>query len=141
MTGQKDLNLLLASMDPTLVAGEFVFCTEGEGAQADQLHPVLQFREAEGLTFIVPKEEAEARAIPFQYLCRQITLNVHSSLSAVGFLAAITQKLAAQGISVNAVSAYYHDHLFISSERVDEAMKILRGLVQESQIDRNEKVK
>ncbi len=140
MTAQKDLNLLLASMDPTLVAGEFVFCTEGEGTDADKLNPVLQFREAEGRTFIVRKEEAEARAIPFQYPCRQITLNVHSSLSAVGFLAAITQKLAARGISVNAVSAYYHDHLFISSDRVDEAMKILGDLVHESQLARNEKV-
>ena len=51
-----------------------------------------------------------------------ITLSVHSSLDAVGFLAAITNKLAAAAISFNPVSAYYHDHLFIPANRAEQAM-------------------
>ncbi|RVD48425.1 ACT domain-containing protein, partial [Mesorhizobium sp. M2D.F.Ca.ET.140.01.1.1] len=63
---------------------------------------------------------------------RMITLNIHSSLEAVGFLAAITTRLAAAGMSVNPVSAFYHDHLFVPAERAEEAMAILAKLVEES---------
>jgi hypothetical protein len=49
-------------------------------------------------------------------------LTVHSSLEAVGFLAAITARLAETGISVNVVSAFYHDHLFVPHDRADEAL-------------------
>jgi uncharacterized protein len=63
----------------------------------------------------------------FRY--RLITLNVHSSLEAVGLLAAVTTRLAAAGISVNAVSAVYHDHLFVAPGRAEEACGILRDLM------------
>jgi hypothetical protein len=51
-----------------------------------------------------------------------MTLTVHSSLEAVGFLAAITARLAEAGISVNAISAFCHDHLFVPEDRADEAL-------------------
>jgi hypothetical protein len=44
-----------------------------------------------------------------------------------GFIVArITEVLAAQGISVNVVSGYYHDHLFIKESQSEEALKILK---------------
>ena len=61
-----------------------------------------------------------------------ITLEVHSSLEAVGFLAAITARLAAAGIGVNPVSACFHDHLFVPAERAEDAMSILEGLAAEN---------
>ena len=61
-----------------------------------------------------------------------ITLNIHSSLEAVGFLAAITTRLAAAGMGVNPVSAFYHDHLFVPAERAEEAMELLRQLARDS---------
>ena len=61
------------------------------------------------------------------YPCKMISLSVHSSLTAVGFLAAITARLAERGISVNPVSGFYHDHLFVPEDRADEAMDILSG--------------
>jgi len=50
---------------------------------------------------------------------------VHSALDAVGFLAAVTTRLAEAGISVNAVSAFHHDHLFVPEHRADEALQLL----------------
>jgi hypothetical protein len=55
-----------------------------------------------------------------------ITLSIHSSLEAVGFLAAITGKLADHNISVNPISAYYHDHLFVPAARAQAAMELLQ---------------
>jgi uncharacterized protein len=61
-----------------------------------------------------------------------ITLDIHSSLEAVGFLAAITTRLAAAGMGVNPVSAFYHDHLFVPAERAEEALGLLRDLAKDS---------
>ena len=57
-----------------------------------------------------------------------ITLNVHSALDAVGFLAAVATALSERGIGVNPVAGYYHDHLFIPADRAEEAMAVLEGL-------------
>ena len=61
-----------------------------------------------------------------------ITLSVHSSLEAVGFLAAITARLANAGISVNAVSAFHHDHLFVPEHRASEALRLLQDMQDQS---------
>jgi hypothetical protein len=60
-----------------------------------------------------------------------ITLEVHSSLEAVGFLAAIATRLAAAGIGVNPVAGYFHDHLFVPEARAEEAMRLLDELAAE----------
>jgi hypothetical protein len=56
-----------------------------------------------------------------------ITLTVHSSLDGVGFLAAVTARLADAGIAVNAVSAFYHDHLFVPESRAEQALRLLQN--------------
>lgn len=75
---------------------------------------------------ILRKEDAERLGIDAIYESRMISLMVHSSLDAVGFLAAITAKLAAGGVSVNPVSAYYHDHLFVPVDKAELTMALLR---------------
>jgi len=122
MAGETDLDTLLAGLQPRLHPDEFVYCTAPEPVG----DPIAVFREAEGYTLIMPRREAERFGIPYTYPCRMITLTVHSSLEAVGLLARIATVLAECGISVNAVSAYYHDHLFVPVERADDALEVLR---------------
>ncbi len=122
MPGQINLEDLLRDLDPALDADEFVFCSVPEIAG----HPVCIFREREGITLVLRRAEAERLGVTFTFPCRMITLNVHSSLEAVGLLAALTAALAARGISVNAVSAYYHDHLFVPVARAEEALEAIR---------------
>ena len=129
MSGERDLTTLLQSMKPEMQEGVFVFCTLPEGkAIPASLEPVHIFREREGTAFVVRREEADAAGLPYQFASRLITLTVHSSLQAVGFLAAITAPLAEAGISVNAVSAFYHDHLFVPVERAEDAQLVLQKL-------------
>ncbi|TPJ72620.1 ACT domain-containing protein [Mesorhizobium sp. B2-6-2] len=133
MTGETDLRRLLASMTPRLLTDVYVFTTLApDSAVRDGLDPVMQFREREGLTLIVTEDEAKAAGLAGTFRCRMITLDIHSSLEAVGFLAAITKRLAAAGMGVNPVSAFYHDHLFVPAERAEEALAILRNLAVES---------
>ncbi len=127
VTGERDLDALLSNMKPEMLNGTFVFCAipQNEPVPAG-LNPLLTFREQEGTTLVISREEAEAAGLRYAFPSRLITLTVHSALDAAGFLAAITARLAEAGISVNAVSAFHHDHLFVPADRADEAMAVLR---------------
>jgi uncharacterized protein len=129
MAGELDLGALLRNVRPEMHQGIFVFCTIAEGEEIPgAIRPLLAFREREGTTLVMRREEAERLGLRYQFASRLITLTVHSSLDAVGFLAAITARLAQAGISVNAVSAFYHDHLFVPDHRADEALRHLQSM-------------
>ena len=129
VTGERNLDALLSNMEPEILDDIFVFCTLAPGASIPAtVSPVLTFREREGTTLVILHEEAERAGLPCAFPSRLITLTVHSALDAVGFLAAITARLAAAGISVNAVSAFHHDHLFVPVDRADEAMALLHDM-------------
>jgi len=120
---------MLKSMKPKLIDNEFVFCTISDSQLSSlKASPLLIFKEDEGTSIILKKEEAEANSLSYSDIWALITLTVHSDLKAVGLLAEITNKLSKAGISVNIVSAYYHDHLFVPYERAKEAMKLLSEL-------------
>jgi len=129
MPVEGNLEKLLQNMKPEMHDGIFVFCSIPEDEKIPAtIQPVHIFREREGTAFIVRREEAESAELPYQFASRLITLTVHSSLEAVGFLAAITSRLADAGISVNAVSAFYHDHLFVPEHKADEALHHLQNM-------------
>ncbi|WP_127902642.1 ACT domain-containing protein [Solirhodobacter olei] len=128
MSGETDLDRLLAGMEPILHPGTYAFATLGAGALPPTITPRMTFREAEGMTVILLRQDAEAAGIACGFPSRMITLNVHSALEAVGFLARITTALAAEGIGVNPVAAFYHDHLFVPEDRAEDALAILRRL-------------
>ena len=133
MAGETDLKKLLASMTPKLLPGVHVFVTLAPGTSAPEtLEPVMVFREREGTTLIVLEDEAKAAGLEGVFRSRMITLNIHSSLEAVGFLAAITTRLATAGMGVNPVSASYHDHLFVPAGRAEEAMDLLVELAEDN---------
>jgi hypothetical protein len=123
-------------MRPELQDGEFVFCTVSpERYEELDVRPVGWFREEEGVTLILERDIAEGAGLAYVYESRMITLSVHSSLEAVGFLAVITKALAVADISVNAVSAYYHDHLFVQLEKVELALGVLNRLILEADLE------
>lgn len=127
MSGISDLNTLLASMSPELMDGEFVFITvSGTLADYAQYNPIAMFQEKEGLTLVLPVNDAKLGGFEFDGIYKQITLMVHSSLEAVGLTAAIATKLTANGINANVIAAYYHDHVFIQKDKADLALKALK---------------
>ena len=116
-------------MKPVLQEGEFVFCSlDPETIPHWNFEPVMLFQEKEGTTVILDRGQAERFSLDYRFPSRMITLTIHSSLEAVGFLAMITAELAAAGISVNAVSAYFHDHLFVPAGTELKAMRLLEEL-------------
>lgn len=128
MSGEKDLNTLLSTMTAVLDDAHYVFVTLNDHPMPSQWTPLMTFRESEGTTVIVPQEQAEASGVAHEYPCRRITLQIHSSLEAVGFIARIATHLAEAGISVNPVSAFYHDHLFVPVGAETATLQILEKL-------------
>ncbi len=128
MDGELDLTRLRRTMAPRLDARTFVYCCFTDFALPIGLKALCTLREDEGLTAIVDKRDAERCGLPFVFESRLITLTVHSSLDAVGFLALVTTRLAAAGIACNAVAGYHHDHLLVPVARADEAMDVLHAL-------------
>lgn len=126
MVGETNLSKLLSSMKPILMSDEYVFCSvEGKYQNYTKLSPLASFYETEGLTLVITKEAAIANQLPFESVFKGITLTIHSSLDAVGLTAAISTKLAQKGISANVIAAYYHDHIFVQSEKAELAIMAL----------------
>lgn len=129
MRGEFDLSTLLRSMDPTLSETEYVFSTIGkEQLEGRNIKALMQFREEEGVTLILDRNSADTQGLTYENTWALITLSVHSDLEAVGFIARVSSELAKEGISVNVVSAFYHDHLFVPHEEGEDAMEILNRL-------------
>jgi hypothetical protein len=132
VSGEKDQVRLQQMMSPDLRPETYVYCTFQDHRLPVDLSPICRFRETEGLTAIVERSQAIKAKVPFIFEARLITLTVHSSLEAIGFLAMIATALAKADIPCNAVAAFHHDHLFIPVERANVALYLLNALSHSS---------
>lgn len=128
MCGEKNLEKLLKNMTAVLDPDIYVFVTQASRILPEGAQPRMIFEEVEGTTIIIRKDEAVAFGLPCEFTCRMITLNIHSSLEAVGFIACIANALASEGMGVNPVSGFYHDHLFVPLGHENNALKILKDM-------------
>lgn len=117
-------------MNPEPKSEEYVFISLKGAVYGDapELKPTAMFMEDEGMTLVIPRSIADELGIAYESVFRCITLRVHSSLDAVGFSATIAGALAKRGISANIMAGYFHDHIFVPSERAEEALSILKEL-------------
>ena len=125
MPGEKNLSVLLKSLQPILHQGEFVFCIISNAGEIPLTEIIGLFKEAEGFTIVLRKELADQYKLNYSFIAAWITLNVHSSLDAVGLTAAFSTALSAEGISCNVIAAYYHDHIFVATQDAAKAMAVL----------------
>jgi hypothetical protein len=133
MAGVTDLDTLLASMEPVLQPGEFVFCSLPAAQELPAgTAPLGMFREQEGMTAILEADAAVHLDCPKSQPMRCISLTIHSSLEAVGLTAAISTELTRHKISANVVAGFYHDHIFVRAADADRAQSALRDLSRRS---------
>ena len=128
MAGEKDLRTLLATMSPRLNPGEYVYTVAPDGRMPAGVRPVVTVAEEEGLTLVVPRQDADRAGLAYDYVAGWITLRVHSALEAVGLTAAVAEAMARNGISCNVVAGFHHDHLFVphaDASRARDALELL----------------
>jgi hypothetical protein len=128
MSGERDLETLRREMAPQLHPETFVYCSFPDFRIPPGLEPICTFREAEGVTAIVEKAQAEDSAVPYVFESHLITLTVHSALDAVGFIATLAGRLADADIPCNVVAGYHHDHLFVPTDRSRQALSLLASI-------------
>ena len=121
-----DLEQLLAALEPELHRGEYLY-TVVESVPSG-IDPVVMVAESEGITLVLPREQADQLGIAGVFPCAWITLRVPSALEAVGLTAAVSTALTLDGISANIIAGYHHDHLFVPIDRADDTMAALAAL-------------
>lgn len=132
MRGEKNLDKLLRAMSPELITGDFVFCSFAKAHYGDHadLAPIAAVSESEGLTLVIPKSKADEHQLKYDSVFKGITLNVHSSLDAVGLTAAFASKLTEHGIGANVIAGYFHDHIFVQNELAEKAIAAINELAR-----------
>ncbi len=128
MAGELDLKKLLLNMTPRLNGGEYVFVSISDPDEDMIQNSVASIKEKEGVTLIVSKEFAVRRNLNFEKLFSWISLEIHSSLEAVGLTATFSKALADNEISCNVIAGYYHDHIFVPTEDSNRALLVLQSL-------------
>ncbi|MCA1676585.1 MAG: ACT domain-containing protein [Actinobacteria bacterium] len=128
MQAETDLRALLRGLSPQLREGAYVYTIVRDIPPA----PVVFVREDEGLTLILPQQQADDLGVPYDFVAGWITLQVHSALTAIGLTAAVSRVLTDVGISANVVAGFTHDHLFVPHHRADDAVRTLAALAASS---------
>ncbi len=131
-TGITDLEKLISNMEPVLNEGEYVFATVANTASIPREITICEIKEKEGITVIVSKKDAVQLGLSFEFIASWISLNIHSSLEAVGLTAAFSSELGKNNISCNVVAGYYHDHIFVDTKDKDKAMNVLWNMTKKS---------
>jgi uncharacterized protein len=126
MSGETNLEILLASMEPTLHESPYGFLTLPNEQPLVGINEVFAvIRETEGVTLVAPIDELQKMGVASELQWARITLTIHSSLSAVGLTAAFARALGDRGISANVIAGYFHDHILVQWHLRHEAMAAL----------------
>jgi predicted N-acetyltransferase YhbS len=131
MTGEKNLQTLLAGMHPVQRAGEYVYVLWPHGRPLT-IGVEAAVREAEGLTVVLPRAEADKQGLSYDFVGAWITLQIHSALEAVGLTAAVSKALTDARISCNVLAGFHHDHLLVPVADAPRALEVLGELAARS---------
>jgi len=125
-----NLAVLLRCMEPALHTGVYAYCVVPHRTDISNCSPVATVSESEGLTLVLPEEQAINAGLTVRFRAAWITLTVHSDLQAVGLTAAFAGALAQAAISCNVVAGTFHDHIFVPVEQAQQALATLKALQQ-----------
>ena len=119
-----DLHEILGALRPYVRQGSYVYVTTDDVPEVAYHARIV---EDEGTTLVLDQAIADEHHLPYEGVFGWITLEAHTSLEAVGITAAVSNALARVGLSCNVLAGFYHDHLLVPIDSVDEAMDVLAG--------------
>ena len=130
MSGKTNLKEILQSINPHLLDEYFVFITSNEPIEdlINSLNPKATFLEDEGNTLVITQRDADEHSIEYDSVFKCISLGVHSSLESYGLISTITNELSKHQISSNIFSGFFHDHIFVQTNKATEALKVISSI-------------
>ncbi len=128
MSGERNLTKLVSTLSPSINSGTYIFATVVDPDEAVLAEAIATVREREGVTLVLEKRRADELRMDYSFVSKWITLQVNSSLDAVGLTHAVSGALTESGIPANVVAGYYHDHIFVPVSKVDAAVRCLQRL-------------
>lgn len=98
--------------------------------------PFLVFRDGREVTLLLEENDWQrirhlVRDAKIERGFRLVTLDIELPWNVVGYLARVTEILAASGIPVGALSSFSRDHLLIKQDDLGRALRVLSEQVKE----------
>jgi len=127
MNGEIDLQRMLAEM--RVAVRDDVYCMVSLAAPSEHLRAsaAAMITEAEAVTLVITTAQADAEGLPYDFPAAWLTLEVHSSLHAVGLTAAVARMLTDEGVPCNVLAGFYHDHLLVPAGQGERVKAILES--------------
>jgi hypothetical protein len=120
---------LLAGVNPVRRPGEFIFITVDDVSSLPVSTQATVWEDGR-LSCVIEHHGATSTGDRADPVMAWITLQVHSSLVAVGLTAAVSTALTERNIACNVIAGHRHDHILVPIERADEAMAAITALAQ-----------
>jgi hypothetical protein len=143
MTADEDIRRLLAKTEVLLHRDSFTLVSIDRMHEGRARSLLLDMRAFSSITFDLAEVSLVVKASDWAELkegfrdfdeegpYRLITFDIVLDLSIVGFLAAISARLAEEGISIYALSTFLRDHILVKESDAERAVAVLRGLIEE----------
>jgi len=126
--GETDLQKMLVTLGVRRRPGVFTYVAVPEltSVLSDAAHATVT--EDDLITVVLEAHTATELGLGVPVRLAWLTLDVHSSLEAVGLTAAVSACLTEAGIPCNVLAGFEHDHLLVPVERADDAVAALTSL-------------
>ena len=126
--GEIDLGAILRSLGVRRRPGVFTFVSVDAPSAELFAAAAAIVVEDEGVTLVLPVDDARRAGLAFHIEAAWLTLSVHTALEGVGFTAAFSRALADAGIPCNVLAGANHDHILVPVTRADDAIAALLEL-------------
>ncbi|GGZ96982.1 hypothetical protein DC083_04675 [Ignatzschineria ureiclastica] len=135
MSHRNSLQDVLQNIDPVLSSETYVYVGLADHSLLKVLgfDPLAFYKEAEGITLILRKEEADNNFLKYEGEYCKITLNVPFKPISTGLTAIISSALAKAGIGIKPVHTIYNSYVLINKPDAHIALEIITALQRKIQ--------
>ncbi len=130
MSNRTSLQDVLQSIDPSLSSETYVYVGVPTQSLLKVLgyEPIAFFRENEGITLLMRKEDADNNFLKYDGEYCKITLDVPFSEASTGLTAIVSSALAKAGIDIKPIQTVYNSYIMINKDDAHTALEIMQAL-------------